>query len=108
MANYTQLQRLLFFYDNTTSMYVFKNLDAFSFNILQVATISDREPEVPCLGLSWAHLGRTRMRVTKVPKQVKHDDKLLTVRKLEILYSPDTPIEYAEFLITEAGVIDVP
>ncbi|TMW46280.1 hypothetical protein DOY81_008637 [Sarcophaga bullata] len=59
-------------------------------------------------GSLWAHLGRTRMRVTKVPKQVKHHDKLLTVRKLEILYSPDTPIEYAEFLITEEGVIDVP
>ncbi|XP_037813007.1 DNA repair protein XRCC3 [Lucilia sericata] len=74
----------------------------------QVATISDKQPEVPCLGLSWAHLGRTRMRITKIPKQIQYNDKLLTVRKLEILYSPETPIEYAEFLITEQGVIDVP
>ncbi|XP_065361727.1 DNA repair protein XRCC3 [Calliphora vicina] len=74
----------------------------------QVATVSDKEPEVPCLGLSWAHLGRTRMRISKIPKQIQHHDKLLTVRKLEILYSPETPIEYAEFLITEEGVFDVP
>lgn len=74
----------------------------------QVATVSDKEPAVPCLGLSWAHLGRTRMRIVKIPKQIQHHDTLLTVRKLEILYSPESPIEYAEFLISEEGVIDVP
>lgn len=73
-----------------------------------MATVSNSEPEVPCLGLSWAHLGRTRMRISKIPKQIQYKEKLLTVRRLEIIYSPDTPIEFAEFLITEEGIQDVP
>ncbi|XP_034486489.1 DNA repair protein XRCC3 isoform X1 [Drosophila innubila] len=64
--------------------------------------------DVPCLGLQWANLGRTRMRISKVPKQHKVADKLLTVRKLEIIYSPETPNAFAEFLITSEGVVDVP
>uniref|UniRef100_A0A1I8P5I6 RecA family profile 1 domain-containing protein n=1 Tax=Stomoxys calcitrans TaxID=35570 RepID=A0A1I8P5I6_STOCA len=74
----------------------------------QVASISKKQPEVPCLGLAWSHLGRTRMRISKVPKQVICDDNFLTVRKLEVMYSPETPIAYAEFLITAEGAINVP
>ncbi|XP_075148122.1 X-ray repair cross complementing protein spindle B isoform X2 [Haematobia irritans] len=74
----------------------------------QVASISKKQPEVPCLGLAWAHLGRTRMRISKIPKQIKFPDKFLTVRKLEVMYSPETPIAYAEFLITPEGIINVP
>ncbi|XP_017076691.2 DNA repair protein XRCC3 [Drosophila eugracilis] len=73
----------------------------------QVAA-SGGQDEVPCLGLQWAHLGRTRLRVSQVPKQHKLVDHLITVRKLEILYSPETPNDFAEFLITEDGVVDVP
>ncbi|KAH8310811.1 hypothetical protein KR044_003097 [Drosophila immigrans] len=64
--------------------------------------------DVPCLGIQWASLGRTRMRISKVPKQHKVADQLLTVRKLEIIYSPETPNAFAEFLITADGVVDVP
>ncbi|XP_030371534.1 DNA repair protein XRCC3 homolog [Scaptodrosophila lebanonensis] len=64
--------------------------------------------DVPPLVLHWAHLGRTRMLITKVPKQRIVANELLTVRKLEIMYSPETPNAFAEFLITIEGVIDVP
>ncbi|XP_064551151.1 DNA repair protein XRCC3 isoform X1 [Drosophila montana] len=64
--------------------------------------------DVPCLGLQWANLGRTRMRISKVPKQFKQGDQLLTVRKLEVLYSPETPNAFTEFLITADGVVNVP
>ncbi|XP_060650614.1 DNA repair protein XRCC3 [Drosophila nasuta] len=64
--------------------------------------------DVPCLGIQWANLGRTRMRISKVPKQHKVADDLLTVRKLEIIYSPETPNAFAEFLITADGIVDVP
>ncbi|ALC46592.1 spn-B [Drosophila busckii] len=64
--------------------------------------------EVPCLGYQWANLGRTRMRISRVPKQIKQAEQLLTVRKLEIIYSPETPNEFAEFLITAEGVVDIP
>ncbi|XP_058983949.1 DNA repair protein XRCC3-like [Musca domestica] len=74
----------------------------------QVTSISKKQSEIPCLGLAWSHLGRTRLRISKVPKQIKYDDKLLTVRKLEIIYSPETPIAYAEFLITGEGIVNVP
>ncbi|KAH8246874.1 hypothetical protein KR032_002520 [Drosophila birchii] len=73
----------------------------------QVASSGVKE-EIPCLGLQWAHLGRTRLRVSRVPKQHRAGDELLTVRKLEILYSPETPNDFAEFLITAEGVVDVP
>ncbi|XP_022211002.2 DNA repair protein XRCC3 [Drosophila obscura] len=66
------------------------------------------QDEVPCLGLQWAHLGRTRIRISRVPKQHRVRDQLLTVRKLEIVYSPETPNNFAEFLITSQGVVDVP
>ncbi|XP_017141105.1 DNA repair protein XRCC3 [Drosophila miranda] len=66
------------------------------------------QDEVPCLGLQWAHLGRTRMRISRVPKQHRVKDQLLTVRKLEVVYSPETPNSFAEFLITSEGVVDVP
>lgn len=73
----------------------------------QVAT-RDGQDEIPCLGLQWAHLGRTRLRVSRVPKQHRMGDQLITVRKLEILYSPETPNDFAEFLITAEGVVNVP
>ncbi|XP_036323789.1 DNA repair protein XRCC3 homolog [Rhagoletis pomonella] len=74
----------------------------------QVATASDAAKETPCLGLAWAHLGRTRIKLSKVPKEVKINDDLFTIRRFEIVYSPDTPNEVAEFLITAGGVVDVP
>uniref|UniRef100_A0A1A9WEE6 RecA family profile 1 domain-containing protein n=1 Tax=Glossina brevipalpis TaxID=37001 RepID=A0A1A9WEE6_9MUSC len=74
----------------------------------QVATVDNEHPDVPCLGLSWSHLGRTRIRISKVPKQIKLQGRLLTVRKLEVMYSPDTPNDFAEFLITKDGVADLP
>ncbi|XP_002070607.2 DNA repair protein XRCC3 [Drosophila willistoni] len=64
--------------------------------------------DIPCLGLQWAHLGRTRLIVSKVPKQHRLGDQLITVRKLEIMYSPETPNNVAEFLVTSEGVVDVP
>ncbi|KAH8409822.1 hypothetical protein KR222_009053 [Zaprionus bogoriensis] len=64
--------------------------------------------DVPCLGLQWANLGRTRIRLSRVPKQHKLQDRLLTVRKLEIIYSPETPSAFAEFLITAEGIVNVP
>ena len=73
-----------------------------------MTTVNERQKEVPCLGLSWAHLGRTRLKVSKVPKQVKLQQHLLTVRKLEIMYSPETPNDFGEFIICEAGLLDVP
>ncbi|XP_050338221.1 DNA repair protein XRCC3 [Bactrocera neohumeralis] len=74
----------------------------------QVATVSDAVKETPCLGLAWAHLGRTRLKLSKVPKEVKINGDLLTVRRFEIVYSPETPSEVAEFLITAGGVVDIP
>uniref|UniRef100_A0A1B0GAF6 RecA family profile 1 domain-containing protein n=1 Tax=Glossina morsitans morsitans TaxID=37546 RepID=A0A1B0GAF6_GLOMM len=74
----------------------------------QVATVNEDYPDVPCLGLSWAHLGRTRIRISKIPKQIRLEGSLLTVRKLEVMYSPDTPNDFAEFLITKDGIVDVP
>ncbi|EDV91505.1 DNA repair protein XRCC3 [Drosophila grimshawi] len=64
--------------------------------------------DVPCLGLQWSNLGRTRIRISRVPKQYKQGDQLITVRKMEILYSPETPNAFAEFLITTEGVVNVP
>ncbi|XP_034663316.1 DNA repair protein XRCC3 [Drosophila subobscura] len=64
--------------------------------------------DAPSLGLQWSHLGRTRMSITRVPKQHMVQDQLLTVRKLEILYSPETPNDFAEFLITSQGVVELP
>ncbi|CAD6995378.1 DNA repair protein XRCC3 [Ceratitis capitata] len=74
----------------------------------QVATVSDEAKETPCLGLAWAHLGRTRLKLSKVPKEVKINEDLFTVRRFEIVYSPETPNEVAEFMITGGGVVDVP
>ncbi|XP_067619328.1 uncharacterized protein spn-B isoform X2 [Eurosta solidaginis] len=74
----------------------------------QVATVSETAQETPCLGLAWAHLGRTRLKLAKIPKEVKINGDLFTVRRLEIVYSPETPNDMAEFLITSGGVVDVP
>ncbi|XP_028896115.1 uncharacterized protein LOC105212428 [Zeugodacus cucurbitae] len=74
----------------------------------QVATVSEAAKETPCLGLAWAHLGRTRLKLSKIPKEVKINGDLFTVRRFEIVYSPETPNEIAEFLITAGGVVDVP
>lgn len=71
-------------------------------------TAHRQSQDVPCLGLQWANLGRTRIRISKVPKQHKQLDQLLTVRTLEIIYSPETPNAFAEFLITAEGIVDVP
>lgn len=75
---------------------------------LESESESRQTQDVPCLGLQWANLGRTRMRISKVPKQHKQHEQLLTVRKLEIIYSPETPNAFAEFLITADGIVDVP
>ncbi|XP_053945709.1 uncharacterized protein LOC128855106 [Anastrepha ludens] len=74
----------------------------------QVATVSDAAKETPCLGLAWAHLGRSRIKLSRVPKEVKINGDLFTVRRFEIVYSPETPNEVTEFLITTGGVVDIP
>lgn len=65
------------------------------------------------MGLSWAHLGRTRIRISRLPREIewREDDSQqplsLVVRKFEIIYSPETPNDSAEFLITGKGLIDL-
>lgn len=68
----------------------------------QVTTVNN--VNVPCLGLAWAHLGRTRIKISKIPKQISVDKHLISLRKFEIMYSPDTPNEFTEFLITSKGI----
>ncbi|KAH8383318.1 hypothetical protein KR009_007981 [Drosophila setifemur] len=83
--------------------------DKYNCAVVCVNQVSSRgDQEIPSMGLQWAHLGRTRMRVQRVPKQHRVGDDLLTVRKLEIMYSPETPNAFAEFLITADGVVNVP
>ncbi|KAH8250364.1 hypothetical protein KR026_011501, partial [Drosophila bipectinata] len=72
------------------------------------AASSTNGEEKAALGMQWAHLGRTRLRVTKEPKQHKVGDELFTVRRLEVMYSPETPNDFGQFLITSEGVVDVP
>lgn len=70
----------------------------------QVTSVNDTNRHVPCLGLAWAHLGRTRIKISKIPKQISVDKHLISLRRFEIMYSPDSPNEFTEFLITSAGI----
>ncbi|XP_055903604.1 DNA repair protein XRCC3 [Eupeodes corollae] len=73
----------------------------------QVTTVNDANRNVPCLGLAWAHLGRTRIKISKIPKQISVDKHLISLRRFEIMYSPDSPNEFTEFLITSKGICSV-
>ncbi|XP_030378596.1 DNA repair protein XRCC3-like isoform X2 [Scaptodrosophila lebanonensis] len=64
--------------------------------------------DMPCLGLQWAQLVRTHLRISKGPRQHWKAAEMLSVRKLEVVFSPDTPNQSTEFFITSDGVVDMP
>lgn len=69
---------------------------------------------IPCLGLAWSNLITTQIKIRKTFKQIsKLDDSTIlntpiTVRSFEIAFSPDLPNSFAEFIITETGICNVP
>lgn len=74
----------------------------------QVANIPKKRKIAPCLGLVWANLGRTRIKISKIPKLINVDGQILTARRMEVVFSPESPCEVCDFIITSEGVIDCP
>lgn len=75
---------------------------------------SMRNKCIPSLGLAWSNLVTTQFKIRKTYKQVSQlaDSTILstpiTVRSFEIGFSPSLPDAFAEFIITEKGICDVP
>lgn len=76
--------------------------------INQVVTIPKKRKTAPCLGLVWANLGRTRIKISKIPKLINVDGQILTARRMEVVFSPESPCEVTDFIITADGVNDCP
>lgn len=74
----------------------------------QVASIPKKKKIVPCLGLAWANLGRTRIKISKIPKLINVEGQILTARRMEVVFSPESPCEVCDFVITSEGVNDCP
>lgn len=74
----------------------------------QVATIPKKQKNVPCLGLVWANLGRTRIKVSKIPKLVNINGQNIPARRMEVVFSPESPCEVCDFIITSNGIEDCP
>ena len=62
---------------------------------------------VPSLGLAWSNLVRSRLKISKIPKQLNYEGQSLTVRRMEIIFSPESPCDFSDFLITSKGVCDI-
>lgn len=72
-----------------------------------------RDKCIPSLGLAWSNLVTTQIKLRKINKHVTElTGKILNspirVRSFEISFSPDLPNQFAEFIITETGICDVP
>lgn len=92
---------------NQVISYAFKVVHTKNIEIyFKVATVDVKNSTVPCLGLAWANLARTRIKISKTPKQVTRDTQVLNVRKFELMYSPHTPSDSAEFVITSKGLMN--
>lgn len=79
----------------------------------------------PALGLAWANLVSTRIKVHRTSRvYVERNDVSsnltqslsasggpnisLTIRQMEVVFSPEVAPGYADFLISPEGVLDVP
>lgn len=73
---------------------------------------------IPCLGLAWSNLVNTRFQIHKTKECLKYhefdendeqtEELVLTVRKFDVIFSPELSSITTEFLISPEGVIDVP
>ncbi|KAL5282358.1 XRCC3 family protein [Megaselia abdita] len=74
----------------------------------QVAYIPKKRKITPCLGLVFANLSRTRIKISKIPRLVNFEGRTLTARRMEVVFSPESPCEVCDFIITSDGVNDCP
>lgn len=69
---------------------------------------------VPCLGLAWSNLVTTQFKIRKLDKQVSSligssiSNSPIRVRSFEVAFSPELANQFAEFIITEKGISDIP
>lgn len=69
---------------------------------------------VPSLGLAWSNLVSTQFKIRKMNKHVTKltDTSTLNtpirVQSFEVSFSPELPNTFAEFIIAERGICDVP
>lgn len=81
-----------------------------------------RDKCIPSLGLAWSNLVTTQFKIRKLAKEITLSSSNSTpistsstisnspirIRSFEIGFSPELPNEFAEFIITEKGICDVP
>ncbi|XP_031640070.1 DNA repair protein XRCC3 isoform X3 [Contarinia nasturtii] len=76
-------------------------------------TASLHDKCIPSLGLAWSNLVSNQFKIRKLQKQItKIESTILntpvTVRSMEIGFSPELSNQFAEFIITERGICNVP
>lgn len=75
-----------------------------------------RDKCIPSLGLAWSNLVTTQFKIRKLAKQIPPtmlssipiSNSPIRIRSFEIGFSPELPNRFAEFIITEKGICDVP
>lgn len=70
-----------------------------------------RDKCIPSLGLAWSNLVTTQFKIRKLVKQITPSNishSPIRVRSLEIGFAPGLSNAFAEFIITEKGICDVP
>lgn len=77
-----------------------------------------RDKCIPSLGLAWSNLVTTQFKIRKLAKQISPNvyiqspssitNSPIRIRSFEIGFSPDLPNQFAEFIIVEKGICDVP
>lgn len=79
-----------------------------------------RDKCVPSLGLAWSNLVTTQFKIRKLSKQITPNmnnsiqnstnvtSSPIRIRSFEIGFSPELPNNFAEFIISEKGICDVP
>lgn len=74
-------------------------------------TESMRDKCVPSLGLAWSNLVTTQLKIRKLNKHITNSsisNTPITVRSIEIGFSPELPNNSAQFIISAKGISDVP
>lgn len=79
-----------------------------------------RDKCIPSLGLAWSNLVTTQFKIRKLAKQISPNayytiptssnipNSPIRIRSFEIGFSPELPNKFAEFIITEKGICNVP
>lgn len=75
---------------------------------------------IPSLGLAWSNLVTTQFKIRKLAKEIPPNvynsilasrsitNSPIRIRSFEIGFSPELPNKFAEFIIAEKGICDVP